>query len=342
LTHVFPAGKLPAPFLAELLRSLPVDDPRLLLGPAVGEDAAVIDFAPGGETLLVIKTDPITFAADEIGHYAVHVCANDLAVAGAIPRYYLPTVLLPAGRADRALVERIFAQIGAACRSLGVVVAGGHSEVTSAVNQPVVAGAMLGETSQRRFVHSGGCNVGDLLLLAGSVPLEAASIIARERRADLLRRGWSAVELDKAAGYLFAPGISVARPALAVATLVTAMHDPTEGGVATGLAEMALASRVGLEIDLDAIPTPDLAQRLCAAYGMDPLGAISSGALLAAARPDQAEAVLGAWAACGWPGAVIGRCLPVGEGRIARRGGQIVAFPSFAVDELTKLAASGN
>ncbi len=337
MIHSFPAGKLPAPFLARLLSNLPVTDPRLLLGPAVGADAAVIDFAPDGEALLVVKTDPITFAADEIGHYAVHVCANDIAVTGATPRYYLPTVLLPEDRADRDMVERIFAQIGAACRSLGVVVAGGHSEVTPAVNQPVVAGAMLGETKQRRFIHSGGCNVGDLILLAGNTPLEAASIIARERRDELLRRGWSAAELDEAAGYLFDPGISVVRPALAAADLVTAMHDPTEGGIATGLAEMAQASRVGLEIDLDAIPTPDLARRLCAEYDMDPLGAISSGALLAAAHHENAEAVLNAWAACGWPGAVIGRCLPIGEGRMARRGGQITAFPSFAVDELTKL-----
>ena len=94
---LLPAGKLPHSLLGELLAGLPHDDPRLLLGPTVGEDAAVIDFAPGSDRLLVAKSDPITFATDQIGYYAVNVCVNDLAVAGATPRYYFPTLLLPAG-----------------------------------------------------------------------------------------------------------------------------------------------------------------------------------------------------------------------------------------------------
>ena len=139
-----PAGKLPPELLAALLDDLPTDDPTLLLGPSVGEDAAVIDFSPDDTRLLVAKSDPITFATDEIGFYAVNVCANDLAVVGATPRFYLPTVLLPAEQADVGLAERIFAQIGVACRKLEVVVAGGHSEITHTVNQPVIAGTIMG------------------------------------------------------------------------------------------------------------------------------------------------------------------------------------------------------
>lgn len=332
-------GKLPASLLAELLTALPVDDPRLLVGPSVGEDAAVIDFAADGERLLVAKTDPITFATSEIGHYAVNVCANDIAVMGGTPRFYLPTLLLPAGHADRNMAERIFTQIGAACRSLGIVVAGGHSEITPAVSQPVVVGAMLGETTRRRVVRSGGCRPGDAVLLAGSVPLEAASIIARERRGDLLSRGWGEHELAEAANYLFTPGISVLAPAQAAAGsgLVTAMHDPTEGGVITGLWEMASAAQVGMEIDLDAIAVPELARRLCAEYGLDPLGAISSGALLASAALADVAALLGVWRDCGWLGVVIGHVTSPQQGLIARRAGQAIAFPHFAADELTKL-----
>src|SRR4051794_29975419 len=105
------AGKLPADLLADLLAKLPISHPQLLLGPALGEDAAVIDFAPGSDHLLVAKSDPITFATDEIGYYAVNVCANDLAVTGATPRFYLPTLLLPVGSANVELVRHIFAQI---------------------------------------------------------------------------------------------------------------------------------------------------------------------------------------------------------------------------------------
>jgi hydrogenase maturation factor len=167
------------------------------------------------------------------------------------------------------------------------------------------------------------------------------SIIARERRVDLLARGWSPRDLDAAANFLFTPGISVLRPALlaAAARLVTAMHDPTEGGIATALLELATAADVGLAIDLDAIPMPDVARRLCVAYGLDPLGTIASGALLATAPPEHVERLLALWASCGWPGAVIGRVTAAVAGLTASRNSQIAPLPYFEVDEIAKLWA---
>lgn len=336
---LLPAGKLPHSLLSELLGGLPHDDPRLLVGPTVGEDAAVIDFAPGSERLLVAKSDPITFATDQIGYYAVNVCVNDLAVAGATPRFYFPTLLLPAGQTDATLAAAVFSQIGDACRQMGIVVAGGHSEITPAVTQPVVAGSLLGEVARARVVTSGGCRPGDMVLLAGTVPVEGTSLIAREKRAALLEMGWGAAVIDEAAGYLYKPGISVLTPALLAADrgLVTAMHDPTEGGVATGLLELALAAGVGIEIDLDEIPVAPLAYDLCAVFGLDPLGVIASGALLATAPPDQVDQLLELWGGAGWQGTVIGRILPQAGHYVALRGGSDVPFPTYAVDEITKL-----
>lgn len=333
------AGKLPHAMLASLLEDLPTQDPDLLLGPSVGEDAAVIDFDAGAEKLLVVKSDPITFATDQIGYYAVNVCANDLAVTGATPRFFLPTVLLPASRATPEMVRAIFAQIGQACRSLGIVVAGGHSEVTPTVHQAVVAGAMLGEVSRSRFVRSGGCQPGNVVLLAGAIPVEGTSIIAREMRTQLLQDGWEVPSLDAAADYLFSPGISVLKPALlaARAKLVTAMHDPTEGGLATGIVEMAMASDVGIEIDLDKIPITELSQKLCNRFNLDPLGTLASGALLATAAPEQVDVLLDLWSNAGWTATVIGRVLPEDSGCWALRHGESVPFPTFAVDEITKL-----
>jgi hydrogenase expression/formation protein HypE len=336
---LLPAGKLPHSLLGELLAGLPHDDPRLLVGPTVGEDAAVIDFAPGSERLLVAKSDPITFATDQIGYYAVNVCVNDLAVSGATPLFYFPTLLLPAGQADAQLAAAIFGQIGAACRQMGIVVAGGHSEITPAVTQPVVAGSLLGEVARERMVSSAGCRPGDVVLLAGAVPVEGASLIAREKRTTLLEIGWPAATIDEAAGYLYAPGISVLRPSLlaADAGLVTAMHDPTEGGVATGLLELALAGGVGIEIELDAIPVLPLARDLCVVFGLDPLGVIASGALLATAAPANVERLLELWGNAGWQGTVIGRILPQAGAYRALRSGHSAPFPTFAVDEITKL-----
>jgi hydrogenase expression/formation protein HypE len=337
-----PTGKLPAALLAHLLATLPITDPALLLGPAVGEDAAVIELAPGHEELLVAKSDPITFATDEIGYYAVNVCANDLGVTGATPRFYLPTILLPAGQTDAALAQCIFAQIGAACRQLGIVVAGGHSEITATVNQPVIAGTMLGTVRRGQMVSTQGARPGDLILLVGGVPVEGTSIIAREKRTALLAAGWSPATLDEAAGYLHEPGISVLAPALTAARrgLVTAMHDPTEGGIATGLLELALAAGVGLAVDLDAIPVPPLAARLCQTFGLDPLGTIASGALLATAPQMQIAELQALWSAQGWGSAIIGRVTPQAEGVNGYRAGVQVEFPTFAVDEITKLWAT--
>jgi hydrogenase maturation factor len=332
-------GKLPGAFLADLLQILPTNDPNLILGPSVGEDAAVIDFAPSQDYLLVVKTDPITFATDEIGYYAVNVCANDLAVTGARPRFYLATVLLPATQADTAMVERIFRQIGDACRQLNISVAGGHSEITRTVSQPVVAGTLLGEVRRGHVLRTGGAQPGDLILLAGSAAIEGVSIIAREMRSQLLACGWSTSDLDVAANYLHDPGISVMTPALLAAdrALVAAMHDPTEGGIATGLLELAVAADAGLAIDLDAIVVSELAVRLCAEFGLDPLGTIASGALLATARERDVARLQQLWAEHSWPSAVIGRVTPKEEGLSAYRAGRPVEFPRFPVDEITKL-----
>jgi hydrogenase maturation factor len=338
-SSLLPAGKLPADLLADLLGDLPTQDPQLLLGPTIGADAAVIDFAAGSSKLLVVKCDPITFATDEIGYYAVNVCANDLAVTGATPRFFMPTLLLPAGTTDAERARCIFHQIGDACRMLGVVVAGGHSEITHTVNQPIIAGAMLGEVTRGRQLSTRDCRPGDSVLMAGVAPVEGVSIIAREKRDELLARGWSLEIVEQAARFLHQPGISVLQPALAAAAtgLVSAMHDPTEGGIATGLLELAMAARVGLEIDLDAIAVPDLARRLCAAFGLDPLGTIASGALLATAAPERAPRLLTLWQELGWPASVIGRATEKAGEIFSLHNGQRAPLARFAADEITKL-----
>ena len=74
---ILPTGKLPPTLLASLLETIPVNDPSVLIGPGVGMDCAVVDV---GDKLLVLKSDPITFATDEIGWYMVQVNANDFSV----------------------------------------------------------------------------------------------------------------------------------------------------------------------------------------------------------------------------------------------------------------------
>ncbi|MEW5720871.1 MAG: AIR synthase family protein, partial [Chloroflexota bacterium] len=306
---LLPTGKLPADLLAALLARVPRDDPRVIVGPGIGRDAAVISM---GEHYLVAKTDPITFATDDIGWYAVNVNANDIACMGARPKWFLATALLPAGRADAAMAETILAQILDACAALNIALVGGHTEITYDLPRPIIVGAMLGEAAQDKLVSSAGAHVGDIVLLTKFAPLEGTALIAREKENDLRARGFADDFIARAKNLLRDPGISVVRDALiaADAGLATALHDPTEGGVATGLWELAYASRVGLEIDEDAIPLSEEGRTLCATYGLDPLGVIASGSLLVTTPAGRADYLKNLLARANICCAAIGRVTP--------------------------------
>jgi len=289
-----PLGKLPAKLLSELFTLLP-GGPRVVLGPRTGEDAAVIDL---GTRYLVLKTDPITFATEQIGWYAVQINANDIATTGAQPLWFLATILLPERTATEEMARAIFTQIADACREMSVAVVGGHTEITAGLDRPIVVGCMVGEVAKDKLIRTGGAQPGDLILLTKGAPIEAASIIAREKR-DALAGQFSAEMLEHGANFLYDPGISVVRDARIAAEVggVTSMHDPTEGGVLTALWELAEASGCALEVDLygDRQPWLPDAVALCAALQLDPAAAIASGALLLTVRPDRLAALQAAY-----------------------------------------------
>lgn len=336
--QALPAGKLCAETLQRLLATYTRPDPRVLVGPRVGEDAAIIDL---GDRCLVATTDPITFSTDELGWYALHVNANDVAVRGAEPRWFLATLLLPAGAATEKSVEALFAGLAEACGALGVALVGGHTEVTRAVSQPVVVGTMLGEVDHDRLVTTGGARIGDVVLLTKGIPLEGAAIIARERGAEAIRRGVAPEDVQRAREFLRRPGIGVAPDARAAcgAARVHAMHDPTEGGLATACRELALASGTGLRIERERIAVLPEGQRLCEAFGLDPLGVIASGALLLAVDPTDAARVTLACAGLGIACADIGRVMPDAEGVTLVTGGHAAPMPSFPQDEIARFFA---
>ncbi|MCX7598185.1 MAG: AIR synthase family protein [Armatimonadetes bacterium] len=331
--QLLPGGKLDLELLAELLGRLLTDDPSVVQGPGIGLDAAILD--DGGPDLLVAKTDPITFATDAIGYYAVAVNSNDIAVCGAEPRWMMATVLLPEGSATAARARDIFAQITEACQKMGVILVGGHTEVTPAVTQPVVVGAMLGRVERGRQVSAAGARPGDVVLLAGAAAIEGTALLAREKADDLRRRGYDAEFLRRCAEMLYDPGISVLPAARAAkqAGGLHAMHDPTEGGIATGLWEMALASGRRIVADPGAVPVAPETASLCAEYGLDPLGVIASGALLLAVDPVGESAVRQAILDTGRPCVAIGH-VEEGEAAVVTHDARL--WPRYDQDEVTK------
>jgi hydrogenase maturation factor len=311
-----------------------MEDPRVIVGPRVGEDAAVIDF---GDRYLVAKTDPVTFATDLIGWYTVNVNANDIATMGAEPKWFMATLLLPEC-VDRSRVEAIFSQLADACRSVGVTAVGGHTEVTIGIDRPIMIGCMMGEVEKGKLLTSAGATPGDAIILAGPIAIEGTALLAREAGDALRSAGMAEESIARARDLLFDPGISVvaaARVAIGSGG-VTALHDPTEGGLATGLMEVALASEVGLEVMSDDIPVLDLARTVCAALKLDPLGLIASGSLLITARHDRAADIVQALRADGKEAAIIGRAAPRQAGAVLVRDGRRWPLPQFDRDEIAR------
>ena len=327
-----PAGQASARAAATLLRYHGAPDRRVIVGPRFGEDAAVIDL---GTQYLILKSDPVTFTADEIGWYAVHVNANDVAVMGARPAWFQATIIVPAGTTP-AVVRDIFRDIDRSARSLGIAVTGGHTEVSPAVRQPIVAGDMQGVVPRDRLVTSAGAAVGDVVVLTKAAGIEGTSIIARRFPRDA-RRVLGARGQQAAARFHHVPGISVVPEALLAARRgATAMHDPTEGGVAAGLFELAAASHTRFVVDLDHIPVLRHTAQLCDHFRIHPLGLIGSGALLLTLPEAKAGALMRALRRRNIPATCIGK---VGHGRgvEARTAGKRTRFVWSERDELTKL-----
>ncbi len=333
-----PAGKLSLELLADLIAGLEIDEASVVVGPGVGRDVAILDC--GGPEYLVVTADPITFATDALGYYAVSVNVNDIATSGGTPRWLVVTLLLPAGQTDEEMVRDIWDQLHAAAADAGVAMVGGHTEVTSTVNAPVISGHMLGTVPRDRYITAAGAQVGDEIVLLGPVAVEGTALLAREIPGKLAALGFSERTIQAAADLLFDPGICVidyARFALEACTEVHAFHDPTEGGLATGLWELALASEVGLRVRSEDIPLLPATRDFCQKLGIDPLGLIASGCLLAAVSADQAQALVEQAATQGIPAATIATTVPASEGLQIRRTGHYQPLPRYDQDELTKV-----
>jgi len=218
----------------------------------------------------------------------------------------------------------------------GMTVCGGHTEITLGLERPIVAGQMLGEAEPRQLPVPERILPGDEILLTKGIAIEGTALIARERRGleKTLGEDW----LRKCREFLKSPGISVVRDARIALQSggVHAMHDPTEGGLATGLLELAQAANVGLLVDRDKISVFPETEILCRELELDPLGLIASGALLIAALSRDADHIKNALRREGIPVESIGRIWEKEKGIKILAGGQIRDLPVFPRDEIAR------
>ena len=331
------AGKLPNRLLSRFLEENESGDPSLLIGPGVGEDTAAVELGVEDE-ILILKSDPITFATDEMGYYALVVNANDVATSGGTPRWLLTTLLFPVGTAA-GQVAQLMESLRRWCSRMGVTLCGGHTEITDAVTKPVVVGQMVGTARRNRLLDKRRMRPGDQVLLTKALAVEGTAILAREFPQALESLGVPAKEISRCGQFLFSPGISVVEEAATAleAGGVSALHDVTEGGAATALEELTRAGGHRIRVWPRQIPVFPETARICRLLDIDPLGLIGSGSLLIVCRADSRERLQEALDDRGIPATWLGEVLGPGSGVEAVDGeGKSLPWPHFETDELPR------
>jgi Hydrogenase maturation factor len=315
--------------IRSVLREITVKREEVLVGPNVGEDCAALKLAK--DEVFVISTDPITGTISDIGELAIHVTANDLAASGAEPVGVMLTILLPPN-AYESDIKKIMEQVENACKELNIQVLGGHTEVTEAVNQPLLSVTGVGKVKEGKMILTSGAKSGQDIVLTKWIALEGTSIIAKEKEELLLRKYPKEIVAE---GKSYSDYLSIIPEAkIAAVHGVTSMHDVTEGGIFGALWEMAQSASVGIEVDLRAIPVKQVTIEICEAFGLNPYMLISSGALLM--TTDKGVDLVRELREVGIQGTIIGKVTNKNE-RIIRNGEEVRYLDRPQTDELYKL-----
>jgi hydrogenase maturation factor len=327
------AGKVPNRLLKKILKHTVAEAPSLISGPGVGRDTAVVK---ADAELLVLKSDPVTFVTNKIASYALRVNANDIACSGAKAGWFLMTLLLPAG-VNGAGILSIIEEFSLTARKEGIILCGGHTEITDAVTRPVISGTLIAAVEESSLIRPENMSKGDLVFMTKSAGFEGTAVIAGEFPEMLMENGMTEEEVQKAAA--FADEISIAPEAQAAVKTgaVTAMHDVTEGGIAAALYELSVAGKRRLQLDLQRITIHPMTEKVCKAAGLDPLGLIGSGCLLLTCREDGGGSLERAFRERGISYAIIGKVMGEGADLDVRKAGEPAEMPEFETDEITRL-----
>lgn len=331
-------GKLDSKLLEDIVfRSITYKRPEVLVRPGIGEDCAVVDF---GEYHCVLSTDPITGAVNKIGKLAVTISCNDIASNGVEPLGLLLACLLPEGTTVEE-IKLIMEQAGAEAERLGVEIIGGHTEITAAVNQPVIVSTAIGRT---KAGASGGTAAGssprtivegDHILMTKTAGLEGTGILALDF-SDRLSQFLDATELEEAKSMM--DHIDVIREGILGGKLgASAMHDVTEGGILGAIWEICQVGGVGARINKKDIPVSAVTTKICSEMDIDPLRLISSGSLLIVAGEKEASVIVDALDKVGIPIADIGRITEAGSPVLLTADGQEETIGPPERDELYKV-----
>jgi hydrogenase expression/formation protein HypE len=253
-----------------------------------GDDGAALAIPVGAR--LVMATDghvvsPLFFSGGDVGSLSVHGTINDVAMCGAVPLYLAASFILEEGF-PLADLKRIVDSMAAASRAAGVPVVTGDTKVVEKGKGDGVFISTTGVGVVAAGVHISGANArpGDAVLLSGTIGEHGVAVLSKRESLDFE----TTVASDSAALH----GLVAAM--LAASDGVRVLRDPTRGGLASTLNEIALQSNVGMLLDEAAIPVLPQVEAACELLGLDPLYVANEGKLVAICAPDAADAVLAA------------------------------------------------
>lgn len=323
-------GKLDPNTLTKIIHNqLGTPDERVLVGPRIGEDAAVIQ--EDGK-VLVIHSDPVTGAEQDLGRLAVHVSVNDVVAKGADPRW-VSLVLLLDSRVDVGRIRRMAFQAHQACLEVGASIVGGHTEVTPIVRRSVIVSTVVGEAKAGRFFTSGGAHPGERIIMTKSAALEGTWLLAYQ--IPRLRQAVGEKVVDRALRLIekisIYPEARVAREMPGV----TAMHDVTEGGVLCAVQEVASASSCGFILESSKVPITEETQRICSELSIDPLKTIGSGSLIITTKASGVRQLIKRLNEKGIKASEIGRITKTGQW--LQEGRDKLKVPRFVREEIWKV-----
>jgi hydrogenase expression/formation protein HypE len=326
-------GKLPKDVMNKMLAKIHSSNPRVILGPALGEDAAIISMENRN---LVVSSDPITFTSTNIGWYSVHINANDIATRGAKPLWFLATILAPPNTHESSITN-VISEIKKTCNSLNIELVGGHTEITESVTNLIVSGTMLGETINNSILRSSNINAGDSILLTKHIGIEGTGVLAHEFENTLMNAGMDKTLIDRAQNFIFEPGLSVIKEALYSMDNfeIKCMHDPTEGGLSAALVELSEATNKQFIIEEKSIPISTITTKICDLLNINPLGILSSGCLLIFCKNSDAEDLKKDLETNNIPTSIIGKVVE-GNGVKLIQNGIAKPIPEFERDEIAK------
>jgi hydrogenase maturation factor len=332
---VLPTGKLPPKLLDKLLNKIPILDKNVIVGPGTGLDCSVIDY---GDQYLVLKSDPISLTSENIGWYTVQINVNDIVTTGADPKWMLITLLLPEKGTTDQIVESITDQLLLATKEYDITIIGGHTEITNGIDRPIISATLIGTVDKDKLITPSGVKMGDKVFLTKEIAIETVSIISNDF-SDKLSQYLTELELKKAQSYLYEPGISIYKEANLIRDGfgVSAMHDPTEGGLASALWELSIASNKTILVNLHKVPISELTKKICSLFSINPLNSISSGALLFTTKADSSKAIIDILEKNHIPVFEIGLVTGDGVGVINADQSPAVSIPRPERDEITKI-----